>query len=303
MTEPWAAERAVDAELARALIAAQFPGMGARVEPLGAGFDNSAFLVDGEWVFRFPRRAVAVPLLEREIQLLPSLAARLPLPIPRPERVGRPEARFPWPFAGYRALPGRTACGAALTDEERAGFAVPLARFLAALHAFPLAEAAAAGAPGDEIARADVAVRAPKALTALAALAAAGVIDAAAARRLARIVEQTAPPPPRPPALVHGDLYGRHLLVDGARRLAGVIDWGDLHLGARAIDLAVGWSFLSPGAREIFLREYGAADEADRALARFRAVYHSANTARYAHAVGDRDLLDESLRVLRAPEG
>ena len=65
----------VDAELAARLLAAQFPQL-ERVEALGAGWDYSAFRVDDEYVFRFPRRAVVLPGMEREIATLPGSAAR-----------------------------------------------------------------------------------------------------------------------------------------------------------------------------------------------------------------------------------
>ena len=49
---------------------------------LAEGWDNTVWLVDESWVFRFPRRAAAVAGVEREIAVLPRLAPFLPLPIP-----------------------------------------------------------------------------------------------------------------------------------------------------------------------------------------------------------------------------
>src|SRR6478672_13777044 len=116
--EPWMPERVVDADLARVLIDAQFPELaGKALEPFGVGFDNTAYLVGGEWVFRFPRREVAVPLLNHELAILPELAPVLPLPVPLPEKIGEPGKAFSWPFAGYRVLKGRSATHAVLKDE------------------------------------------------------------------------------------------------------------------------------------------------------------------------------------------
>ncbi len=68
----WAAECIVGAAQAAELIGAQFPGLrGAQVEPLATGWDNTVFLVGSGLVFRFPRRAVAVPGLQREMAVLP----------------------------------------------------------------------------------------------------------------------------------------------------------------------------------------------------------------------------------------
>ena len=90
--------------------------------------------MNGEWVFRFPRRTIAAPLLEAEGRVLPALAPRLPFPIPRPEWFGHPGAGYPWPFLGYRRLAGQVASDAGLDDAARAALAQPLARFLRARH-------------------------------------------------------------------------------------------------------------------------------------------------------------------------
>lgn len=78
-------------ELAGRLIARRFPELrGAPVERLASGWDNTVFLVGGDWVFRFPRRQMAIPGVEREIAVLPVLAPRLPLPVPVPRFAGAP---------------------------------------------------------------------------------------------------------------------------------------------------------------------------------------------------------------------
>ena len=46
------------------------------------GFDSDAVIVNGAWVFRFPRRADAAAQLAVEQALLPALAIRVPIAIP-----------------------------------------------------------------------------------------------------------------------------------------------------------------------------------------------------------------------------
>jgi aminoglycoside phosphotransferase (APT) family kinase protein len=300
VTEPWAPERVVDAEAAHALIAEQFPDLaGARVEPMGIGFDNTAYLVDGAWVFRFPRRAVTVAQFERETRLLPWLAPRVPLLVPVPERIGRASERYPWPFAGYRRLQGRTACTLAATEEQRASMAEPVARFLSALHALPVDEAVALGAEGDTIGRMDMPMRAPRARARLAELHGAGMLHEHDVRRLEQVMALAPVAAVDVPVLVHGDLYARHLIADDECCLAGVIDWGDVHLGDRAVDLALAHTFLPPGARAAFRRAYGDIPPATWARAGARAVQHAALLARYARHAGDEDLLREATLALR----
>src|SRR4029077_2913633 len=93
--EEWAAEVSIDAALVRRVLAAQFPELDlVCLRLLGEGWDNSVWIVDERWVFRFPRREVAVAPGERQVVLLPRLAPRLALPLPRPP-LPRPPARPP----------------------------------------------------------------------------------------------------------------------------------------------------------------------------------------------------------------
>ena len=292
---PWAAERVVPPDLALALIREQFPELAAeRVEPFGSGWDNTAYLVDGALLFRFPRRTIAVELIRTEARVLPHLAPRLPLPIPVPEWVGRPTERFPWPFAGYRRLAGRTADVADLGDDDLRASAPVLGRFLAALHATPPAGLAL---PGDYIGRTDLPARRPLLAERLASLANAGVIDDPAP--WLRLFDGDLPAPSSRPIVAHGDLYARHLLVDDAHRPAGVIDWGDVHLGDPGVDLAVMYGFLPPAARGELERAYGPIDARTRRMARLRAAFHAATLAWFAHSVSDASLLRAGLTAMR----
>jgi hypothetical protein len=75
----WTAEVTVDEELARRLIREQFPDLAARsARLLAESWDNTVWLVDETRVFRFPRREIAVPLVERDLAVLPHLESTLP---------------------------------------------------------------------------------------------------------------------------------------------------------------------------------------------------------------------------------
>jgi len=182
LSNPSTPERDVHADEARALVELRFPALApARIAPLGAGLDNVAFLVNDAWVVRFPRRAAAVGWLKAETRILPLLAPRLPLPVPVPTLVAESAGTYPWPFAGYRLLPGRTADRARLDDDGRARLAAPLGRFLAALHVVGPAEARRLGAEPDRLGRFDLAARARRAREGLARIAALGLGDHRAA--------------------------------------------------------------------------------------------------------------------------
>ena len=270
MSQPWLPEREVSAELAQALIEAQFPALApVRVVFLGVGWDNVAYRVNDGCTFRFPQRQVGADLLENERNLLPLVAPAVTLPAPLPLFFGQPTAAHPWPFLGYPYLAGRTACSANLDDEQRSRLAAPLGRFIASLHAVSVEEARRRGAGPDPFGRFDFAKRGPVIRQRLEQLAAQGEIPAV--QPWAAIIER-AVAPTAPVVLVHGDLYERHLLVDEAGALTGVIDWGDLHLGDPAVDLALAHTFLPPTAHLEFRAAYGPVHAASWQLARFRAL-------------------------------
>ena len=114
----WDAEVEIDETLVRALLSDQFPELDASsARLLGEGWDNSVWLVEERWAFRFPRRELALPGVRRELAVSPRLATLLPLPIPVPTFVGKPTDRYRWPFFGAPLLRGREAADASLVDE------------------------------------------------------------------------------------------------------------------------------------------------------------------------------------------
>lgn len=58
------------------------------------GWDSLVLDLDGEWIVRFPRRPEVEQWMEREIALLPELAASLPVEIPRFDLVARNGGRL-----------------------------------------------------------------------------------------------------------------------------------------------------------------------------------------------------------------
>ena len=268
-----------------------------KVEPFGAGWDNVAFLADGSVVFRFPRRRIVTKLLEREIALLPQIAGALPLRISAPTYVGVATPQFPWTFAGYPVVEGTTVASLGLSDSERSRLAEPLGGFLRALHAIDPAPLVALGLPPDEIGRldADKFLRVEKRLPSLTT---AGVDDAQPlVDWLASHLPVAIAPERR--TLVHGDLYAPHVVLDNALLPAGVIDWGDVHLGDPALDIAVAHLLLPASAHPAFRAAYGEIDERTWQAARFRAIYHAILEVDYGVREKNRGLRQSGVDALR----
>ncbi len=295
----WDPEIAVGPALARRLIDGQLPELAGRpLEHVAHGWDNDVYLVADAWIVRFPRRAVAVPGVEREMALLPLLAPRLPLPVPQPTHLGRPGNGYPWPFYAAPLIRGQELAHARLTDEARSALAEPLATFLRALHAPQLAAELGRDLPVDPMRRADMAFRVPMARGRLDQAAAARLLDlrAAAENLLASAAEL---PPGIPTALTHGDLHLRHLIVAPDGSAAGIIDWGDLCRADPSIDLVLAWGMLPPAARPAFRAAYGAIDEADWLRARLLSLLLAIVLAIYGHATADAALRAEAISAAR----
>jgi aminoglycoside phosphotransferase (APT) family kinase protein len=273
----WAAEVVIDEALVRRLLA-QFPELeGGALRKLAEGWDNSVWVVDERHAFRFPRRAIAIPGVEREIAVLPTLAPSLPLPIPRPVFVGGPDEEYPWPFFGCELLAGSELGDAGLDDGARLEVGLELARFLRDLHAVELD----LPLPYDFNGRADMAKRTALARAELAELERLGLWRAPP--RMDRLLDEAQRlPSPEPPVLVHGDLHFRHVLVEQGRA-SGVIDWGDVCRADPAVDLPLLWSFVPPEGRGAFLEAYGEVSEAQLLRARVLAIQLCAVLARYGH--------------------
>ncbi len=298
MGEPWDADVRIDAPLASRVIARQFPVLAEHaVTVLGEGWDNAAFLVGGRYVFRFPRRSIAVALIETELRVLAAIAARVPLPIPIPRFAGIGEDEYPWPFAGYDVLSGRSLSAMRLDEREYRSIAAACGAFLGALHAIDAASLPQPGLDPDRLGRLDHARGMPKVSQRLRELTQAGLIADAAP--FEALLESVAPGPRDDRhAVVHGDLYARHVLVGADRRASGIIDWGDVHFGDPALDLAIAFETLPPRAREAFAAAYGAIDEETWRSARWRGLYHSALVAHYGYRIGDAELVTAGLAGL-----
>jgi aminoglycoside phosphotransferase (APT) family kinase protein len=288
----WAAEVVVDEPLVRRLLT-QFPELEApSLRRLAEGWDNSVWIVDERYAFRFPRRAVAIPGIEREIDVLPRLAPLLPLPVPRPVFFGAPVDGYEWPFFGSELLAGGEIGDAGLDDKARLAVALELARFLRVLHGLELDEAL----PVDPNGRTDMPKRAGLAREALAELERLGLWRGPP--RLATLLDESEHlPPPKTSAVVHGDLHFRHVLVDG-RAASGVIDWGDLCRSDPAIDLPLLWSFVPPEGRDAFLAAYGTVNDAQLLRARVLAIQLCSVLAHYGHLEGVEGVKREALAGL-----
>jgi aminoglycoside phosphotransferase (APT) family kinase protein len=291
----WDSEIEVGEELARTLIATQFPQLDVTsLRRLGEGWDNTVWATGEGVAFRFPRRAIAIPGVQREIAILPELAARLPARIPDAAFVGAASADFPWSWFGSRLIAGTEIALAGLGADRRGRLAEQLGRFLARLHG--LVPPSAASLAIDPLGRADMTTRIPRTRAMLEQVAARWD-DSGRAQAVLDAAEQLAPD--LEPVLVHGDLHLRHALVSPAGDLAGVIDWGDMCRAPRSVDLSLYWSLFGAADRARFRAAYGPLNEPTLGRARVLALFFDATLAVYAVDKGMAELERETLQGLR----
>ncbi|MFD6206605.1 phosphotransferase [Peribacillus sp. NPDC060253] len=271
MEKPWLAEYPVSLDLAGKLIRLQFPEIELKeIKQLGEGFDNTVIQINGEFVFRFPRRPIAVTLIQVENQLLPSIAGTLPLDIPEPIFFGKPSTIYPYPFTGYKIVKGHLPVEGSVANKIES--AKRFAHFLKVLHSFPVEKARNLGVQPDGLRRLDVSFRQKSLMENVSTLLKLGYNDQAYAvkdfvERLGDVDVQ------HPITLVHGDIHIRNVLLNDEGILTGIIDWGDVHIGNPAIDFSFLYSYFPKEARQSFFEIYGEIEQETECLARFRAIY------------------------------
>jgi aminoglycoside phosphotransferase (APT) family kinase protein len=224
-----AAEVDVTTDLVRTLLQAQHPDLaGLPLTVLGYGWDNAMLRLGDELLVRLPRRAMAAELVAHEQDWLPSLAARLPAPVPAPVRAGLPGAGYPWRWSVLPWFEGTPLTSVAAGP--RTATAGPLGTFLAALHVPAPDDVWSSPYRGVPLAaRHDLVTQRVDRRGA----------DADRLRGLWR--EAAADPLGSDPRLwLHGDVHPLNVLIRGGD-LAAVIDWGDLTAGDPAGDLAIAW--------------------------------------------------------------
>lgn len=290
----WDAERIVDERLARQLISTHFPRLDvSELRPLGQGFDNTVWVTRDRVAFRFPRRAIAVPGVERELSILPVLASRLPVRIPDAAYIAGPSEEFPWPWFGSTLIEGRELAVSGLDDASRIALAPQLAACLRELHDLRLPQTASL--PVDPFGRTEIRGRVQKTREAIESVAPMWRAPPAVAEILANA---EALPAPASTTLVHGDLHARHVLIDGDGRMAGVIDWGDICRADPSADLSLVWSDLPPEGRDAFTAVYGEIDENRLLRARVIALFLGAALAAYARELGMAELESQMIAGL-----
>lgn len=266
----------------RTLLKKQFGLTVDTLTTLGEGFDNSAFLVNSNIVFRFPHRAPALSCMQNEIALLPFYKEKLSFALPDLTYIGEATSEYPYPFVGYQLLAGELLSSRLPSLADNIDFAITLGSWLKELHALPVQASHLANIKGNQDWRLDIPNRTQIMVEILeqysdnfkdAGFDPVLLNDIMESFEHLHILEKQ--------VYVHGDLYAKHIVVDKKGMPAGLIDWGDTHIGHPAIDLSVGVMLFEDDALQAFLDAYGPWDHELLDIAIFRAFCHALSAYAY----------------------
>jgi aminoglycoside 2''-phosphotransferase len=194
---------------------------------LGEGWNSRAYFVNGELVFRFPKRSDHWEELEREIKFLGFGADLLPLGVPRYLHVAPDSPAAAYGYAVYRYLHGRELNLRALSKEKRTAAAGVIGEFLRALHSLqPDPELGSLLPRDDERAIAeDYFARIQSGI--------APKLRSSEAGALVKQFERYLDTPENflfQPVVLHADLSRDHILMKN-ESVTSVIDFGDVNWG------------------------------------------------------------------------
>ncbi len=291
-----------DLRLYRRALDRCFPQLAIRTcRPILDGWSSLVLEVNGELIFRFPRRPEIVAALEKEMVLLPELARSLPVAVPRFEFIGRGGVEADWPFVGYRKIDGRPLGSALLASTDTGRLARDLAQVLSALHRFPVERAVQLRVPpaGPQDWRQEY-----RRLYAWTQRQVLPLLPPALRDRAAALWEGFLEEEDNfhfQPVLIHRDLAGEHILCDADRgAVVGIIDWEDTAVGDPALDFVGLLCDAGPELAAQVLADYqGQVDPTFWQRMAFYARICPVYEIQFGLAIGDEEHLRHGLEGLR----
>ncbi|GAA4276173.1 aminoglycoside phosphotransferase family protein [Aquimarina mytili] len=240
------AEINIDKELAKLLIESQHPDLShLPLAYLNSGWDNTLFTLGAEYIVRLPRRKVAAQLLENEQKWLPIIAEELPIQVPKPYRVGKPDKNYPWHWSITPWYKGQTADEEYIDNDQ----AFIFAQFLKKLHT-----PSPKNAPKNPL-RGIPLINRKKDVESWMSF------SKSKTNLLTKEIEQIwekalDTDTHKQDCWIHGDLHPCNVIIDN-NKIQAIIDWGDIASGDPATDLSSTWMlFHTSSARNTVIKTY-----------------------------------------------
>ena len=245
-----------------------FPCLNLRTIVLaGEGFDSQAFIVNGDYVFKFPKHQDSVRNIGVEVALLPKLQDHLSVAVPRFEFVAD---KGELPFVGYRRIEGVPLDAKSLWDLGeglRNRLIGEIAAHMQQMQKFPVSEAVKCGVEvwdfrnkyHADLERTRIEIY--------------PMVSAAVQDYLEDLFEKYLDNDDNfeyAPVFLHADWSPGHILYDpDTRTIVGIIDFGDAVVGDPAYDLRRLYEEYGEAFIGVFLRYYPHNDT-DNLMAKLR---------------------------------
>nr|AIA16723.1 Phosphotransferase enzyme family [uncultured bacterium] len=214
----------ISAKEAAELIVREFPELQIEtIKKLGGGLDNLAFEVNGEYIFRFPKRDEDNQKLLREGKVLELVKDLSSVPVPEPTFKSTK-------FMGYRKIEGVSLLEGRETFDGYEELAETLAKFLSQTHSLSLEEARRIGVPENSQSFSEWLADAPQ------------FFEQAKTRvpvelhaPIEKFLREESLDGNWQPFFSHNDLGIEHIIVKD-NSVTGIIDWADAEITDPAYD-------------------------------------------------------------------
>lgn len=298
----WQQKTAISKDLAAQLIKNQIGIQVNNISFLGRGLVNIAYLINDNYVFRFPTRPIAINCMYNEIALLPYIKKFVDFPFSHPEFIGKITTTYTSPFAGYTLLQGTPLSDSKAELIDNADFARTLANWIKQLHTIPIKPEHIDTIQNDQAWRFETKKLIEQSKKIINAYKNSFVTAGFDLQELFEVLEYVAQYNYNvigKKSYCHGDLYARHLLINQNKELTGIIDWGEIHIGSPGADLAIAFTIFTPKVQKIFFEQYGTVKEEIYNFAQLKAVWHSIALLSYCFEQTETSLKNWAILALR----
>ena len=284
--QPWHAEYELDAEQVRQVISRNTELIVSTVRFLGAGWDFYNWLINDEWVFRFPKRHSDIDTLVHEKRFLERVT--LNVQVPRFDYWVERPIGFHKPFAGYACLPGTQLLEYSSDSVNLPALGKSIGETLTELHQQSL-----------------TALRVPVDPISLFYDEFDDMVDRVRAEfgpvEISQIQHALKAYRPRDrtghQVSAHNDLGVEHLLVHDEANLAGVIDWADAATANGFVDFAGIWGWGGdPALRSVLSHYYVEPTHEDLGQIRIHGLCYGLEQVAYGRAIGNDELHRTAIR-------
>jgi aminoglycoside 2''-phosphotransferase len=206
------------------------------IEVAGEGMDSKAFVVNSDYIFRFPKFKWSGGQLGIEIKLLPELKKYVTLNIPNFEFIGKQESSLP--FVGYKKIHGVALDEeyiSKMNEDELNNLVKQISHFLNEIHSFPVDKAVKAGVEVDDFKKSyegDLERMRNEIYKDLDEKTQ-GYVEKIFNEYLSNNLNFS-----YKPQLLHADLSPEHIIYNAEKKtIEGIIDFGDVNVGDPDYDL------------------------------------------------------------------